>query len=1784
MGIDFSNFSEGFQAKWENAIKEDSDGGRKITKKEFDTFSPADQKKLSALISGNTQALGEIELDKDIDIKSYRTNNGEETATITTYAGKQASEGLLDLTPDTVSRYPDAYMGYLKNGVVTLYDKNGNAIKDKNGNKAKFNFTNSSDSKPTFASWYMEHNNGKFDFKTLIEMQNLDSKMKDLEYVEQDISELMHEIDMDKLKAASEDEKASFFERLDAKAAYKKAQAQDMMKEAQQMLYQASKSGELSDVASAFVTTLMANCQTIDNNVGLVKFKEFVKSVSGLNLAADKLTEAVDDGDDSNLSVGENIVEYIKGFGRGVDNFIGSEAVAFLAALAGGTAIATEAGTAIASAAIGEAVSSQVVGTAIGEIVTAYFTYEGANLAYESIKEAINAETKEQANGAGEKASMATFMLSGGLIKGKKVYDSGTAKIREATINKMVEKYSTQEPSTLMIELQLETNPDAQIAIKQTLRDKGYKVQDRPVDGQTQTLVYSPEGKLVASKTKSKYSDISDGELLKDFNNSSPKDIETQAELDAYAQKRQEVFHELVNERGYIPENAGAGIVIKHPSEVSTPTLLKYANLGKDHKLITTEMKNRGYVQNAEGKWVEGTKSAKATEEVLEDGTKVTSQNGRKTKEIAPDGTERRFNAYGDTLEFRPDKTFVKYDSNGNVTGTDVWENIGGSRMTLSEAKHLWMGDHLGRHTLKDGILPEIERFMEANKNQSVEGTSPAGVNGKGVEAPRTEVTSDVTSSSRSGRGELEGGESVDNIYSRITSQDGVKLDETISLPDGTTEIYKDSAGHPVLTVWKDSQGKIMNTREGVWKGSELIESTTTWADGVNTPARGDVNKIAARYENTADYSDTNPLATGNGTRTDYEVGGKLQCTVFKDNQGKISSVLENMYDESGNLVKTVETKADGTSVTKAESNPPSSLRDTSPAGVNNSVAENPSPQPSPVRGEGVVPHTTETATRSAVPTNNRIPYIDPLVQRANNGLYKFETYEYPNGDIETTCINKNTGKAEMQFIQYKDGAMDAFEITHENSRTVCKDAQGNVVPHEVVVTPDSEVTLSVKKGSTTGGIVDFRNIQKENVPDLLSTKSDNKTQSTGLWGRVKGLFGKSEKPSVPDDAPVTVENLGKTGFKPFEMDPKTMESWRETALDGENVTPCSSKDYPQILLIMYSDKAGNVTRTKVIDVNTKIAANIINESNQFGRWNAVVKETIEGLKQPHKNHGQTAVPNLGNAQNVSLPKTSGNQFIDPLIQKAAQGDYTLYSRTQSDGAIITSCKNKSTGNVDIEFIQQKDGTITVNEISYSNSEPSVRKTTYSNGTVAYGNNTAVLFVDSNGKTSIKTVRLTNEQIADRKTCIENNFAREDFINKVDSETSIEGLEKLAEDAETSIECSYITEKLADINHTKAKKVYNRAVERAQSLPDELSTRQNKSADGSDYRVYDVINSELNAQLQNFARENNLKILGGTEYSNHTLSFRDANNHIIRRVTVDADGNVTKDVFPRGKEGLKGLATKQTDNSQLTTTINNGSVYSTKTKNGNLNSVIKDNEGNILIDFTADKDGNVLFVKESKYSEQGSAVLIEDLVNAINKNDDAARFAIEADLKNRGFKIEIKTGTNGNSNLEIAPPEDLYKGSNLYEVANDLAISLGDGNNAIRNTAVTELSNRGLGAKVINNKLVILPKETGKSYIDTHIKRAEELAKSDEYKVTYDTLEDGSDVMFVKNKVTDETVYEFTQYPDRDMGTSVIARNGNKEMLIMQDGKTKSVVNCSLVETDYPPTWEQLDEIVKSNG
>ena len=580
------------------------------------------------------------------------------------------------------------------------------------------------------------------------------------------------------------------------------------------MYQDAVKNGGGQEIIGAIVAGLGPAFQLIDNAIGLRKFKDFVydlnianftglskasealenvaddgnldnttyaemtaallsgvvsglEKIGGVNAIADTMTEAADDGDDSHVSAGEKTVEIIKGVGRGVDSFIGSQGAAFMGGLAG----AVEAGGLAVEQALANPITREAAKAIVGEIVTAYFTYEGATLAVDGIKQAVSAESKEEAGEAGEKLGMAAFMLAGGLKVGKKVLDNGISRIYEARVEKLNAKYREMEPQALIEELGNNPRDIDYFAIRTALKDKGYSVMERPIaKGKTQTVVYTPEGKPIEVKA-SDGSGVSD-KFKKDFDAAkSTQDLEmmvanakTSAECDYIAAKLNNPNTMAVNrpqiervidlakfraERLRADEQSGVSeeFIVEFNKCRSTQDLgmmVANAKTSAECDYIANQLSSKPITANSTA--IErvidlakfraerlradelGTKPATQADaitngEVVENGATVTYKNGKKTKEVLPDGTERRFNAYDETLEFKPDKTFVKYDKDGNVIQTEVWEEIDGTKMSLSEAEYLWTGDHTGHHTLNPEVRSKIEAFIESANKAKADGS-----------------------------------------------------------------------------------------------------------------------------------------------------------------------------------------------------------------------------------------------------------------------------------------------------------------------------------------------------------------------------------------------------------------------------------------------------------------------------------------------------------------------------------------------------------------------------------------------------------------------------------------------------------------------------------------------------------------------------------------------------------------------------------------------------------------------------------------------------------------------------------------------------------------------------------------------------------------------------------------------------------------------------------------------------------------------------------------------------
>ena len=128
-GIDFSKFSQDFKAKFEKAIAD-----KKIYAEEFQGFSAEDQAELSRQLASTPGHIGDIIVIQN----AYKSKQG----TLEFYAGADSQEGKVELSQDTISKYPNAgKFGDFNNGVVTILDKDGKVLKDSLGNPVKFDFS-----------------------------------------------------------------------------------------------------------------------------------------------------------------------------------------------------------------------------------------------------------------------------------------------------------------------------------------------------------------------------------------------------------------------------------------------------------------------------------------------------------------------------------------------------------------------------------------------------------------------------------------------------------------------------------------------------------------------------------------------------------------------------------------------------------------------------------------------------------------------------------------------------------------------------------------------------------------------------------------------------------------------------------------------------------------------------------------------------------------------------------------------------------------------------------------------------------------------------------------------------------------------------------------------------------------------------------------------------------------------------------------------------------------------------------------------------------------------------------------------------------------------------------------------------------------------------------------------------------------------------------------------------------------------------------------------------------
>lgn len=208
------------------------------------------------------------------------------------------------------------------------------------------------------------------------------------------------------------------------------------------------------ETGKAVVKRTRKGFKSLDTVNPLTYAKEPVKDLAG------KVDKMVDDGNNNNLSTPEKLWEIAKGAGDTVDYLTTTEGMW----AAGATVLG---------------LSSIGAGAAAADA----FTVAGTVVAGDGIKDAVIAETKEDARTAGESIASGTMMATGGLV-GKKAVKKAKAAAEKANM--------TAKPETLK-ETKLSANEDAVI---------GYTEDGFPITEKSKAADASLAAKRKALKAK----------------------------------------------------------------------------------------------------------------------------------------------------------------------------------------------------------------------------------------------------------------------------------------------------------------------------------------------------------------------------------------------------------------------------------------------------------------------------------------------------------------------------------------------------------------------------------------------------------------------------------------------------------------------------------------------------------------------------------------------------------------------------------------------------------------------------------------------------------------------------------------------------------------------------------------------------------------------------------------------------------------------------------------------------------------------------------------------------------------------------------------------------------------------------------------------------------------------------------------------------------------------------------------------------------------------------------
>ena len=185
----------------------------------------------------------------------------------------------------------------------------------------------------------------------------------------------------------------------------KKQKTEFLLKTTGQKFYEAKERGDKEAMKEYLKQGIGLTFAYMDDKAGITNIKEAVKKYSGLNTVVDAIDKLVDDGDNSNLSLGEKTWETIKGAGDAVDGFIGTQGAVFMGTLA----------------VAGEAAAAAGIGKAFALVTQAYFAYEGGTMVVDGAVDVANAQTKEEARVGGQELGTGAIMLGGAAKSVKQV-------------------------------------------------------------------------------------------------------------------------------------------------------------------------------------------------------------------------------------------------------------------------------------------------------------------------------------------------------------------------------------------------------------------------------------------------------------------------------------------------------------------------------------------------------------------------------------------------------------------------------------------------------------------------------------------------------------------------------------------------------------------------------------------------------------------------------------------------------------------------------------------------------------------------------------------------------------------------------------------------------------------------------------------------------------------------------------------------------------------------------------------------------------------------------------------------------------------------------------------------------------------------------------------------------------------------------------------------------------------------------------------------------------------